>query len=521
MPRSLSFRARFLFVVVAVALLPLAVVGVWLTRSVSSAGEALLRARLDAAMNSAAVRINHRWIAQRSLLLSHAADSSVHSLLSAARAIGDTIDFSWPAEDDGPAITVAVPIHDGPLGAAIGTLRAALPLELLLDEPRAEPGTIGTLLGIYDAGTHAPLVPLPFDVARPVPAALTWGGERWLVAARELTEPPLLIVAGAPTSSFTAPFHAAARDGMALLAVAGLAGVLLAVLLTTRMTRSLRQLAAAADAVAAGTLDASLDERGADEVGRVARAFNGMTSSLRRTLQELADHKALAAVGEFAATLAHEIRNPLSAIRVDLQVVEEQIAHDADLQRVQRRALAQVQRLDATLSGALATARAGRLATTAVPLARPLEAAVAAARASAEAGPAITLIVEAPAVVPGDAAALHQLFLNLLLNATHAAGVGGSVRVTLARNGEDGAVVCITDDGPGIPPELRARVFDPLVSTRRGGTGLGLTIAARIARAHGGTLELLPATADGRGTTACVRLPAHAAEPTSPGEAGL
>ncbi|NIP90606.1 MAG: HAMP domain-containing protein, partial [Gammaproteobacteria bacterium] len=127
-----------------------------------------------------------------------------------------------------------------------------------------------------------------------------------------LTEPALILVAAAPLSPLTAPFEAAARRGLlVLLIVAGMV-MMIAVFLTARMTRSLGRLAAAAEAVSRGELDRRVEATGRDEIGQVAGAFNTMTESLRRTLRELADRQALAAVGEFAASLSHEVRNALT-----------------------------------------------------------------------------------------------------------------------------------------------------------------------------------------------------------------
>jgi len=157
----------------------------------------------------------------------------------------------------------------------------------------------------------------------------------------------------------------------------------------------------------------------------------------------------------------------------------------------------------------------GRQQQDTVSLHEPLEAAIAAARTgSAERRTIIEYRApDLPVQVFGDAGALQQLFLNLLLNATEAAGEDGRVDVALTLE-QDDAVIDIRDNGPGIPDELRQRVFDPLFTTRREGTGLGLVIAERIARAHGGSIELTGAP--GGGTTARVRLPRVAPAVTSP-----
>jgi signal transduction histidine kinase len=106
--------------------------------------------------------------------------------------------------------------------------------------------------------------------------------------------------------------------------------------------------------------------------------------------------------------------------------------------------------------------------------------------------------------VRGDQAGLEQLFLNLIQNAAQALRPGGkaSIRVVVE---DDAITVTVSDDGVGIPEDLQERVFDPLFSTRSEGTGLGLTIARRIAEAHGGGMEL--EGGPGEGTRVRVRVP--------------
>jgi signal transduction histidine kinase len=142
-----------------------------------------------------------------------------------------------------------------------------------------------------------------------------------------------------------------------------------------------------------------------------------------------------------------------------------------------------------------------------VELRAPLQAAWQSARPEFDArgGTLQPLDPDLPAVfVRADAAALEQLFLNLLLNAAQALALGGTTTATLSR--VDGhAEVSIRDTGRGIEAERLATIFEPLASTRPGGTGLGLTIARRIAEAHGGRIDI--ESTRGEGTTVRVTLP--------------
>jgi signal transduction histidine kinase len=265
--------------------------------------------------------------------------------------------------------------------------------------------------------------------------------------------------------------------------------------------------------VSLGDLDRKLPEPRRDEVGQVTRAFNRMTDNLRRTVDALSAKESMAAVGEFAAGLAHEIRNPLTSIQVDLQYVEERLPADSPLREPQAKALAELGRLDATVSDALRVARSGQVRMANIDLRDVLDAAAHAVSPSFEArqGRLEKTLPETPLALRGDAAALEQLFLNLLRNAAEALPEGGlaSLRVTTP---EGSIEVCVDDSGPGMSPEVQSRAFEPLFSTRTEGTGLGLPIALRIATAHGGSIEI-ESRSEG-GTRVTVRLPtAHTNRP--------
>jgi signal transduction histidine kinase len=295
------------------------------------------------------------------------------------------------------------------------------------------------------------------------------------------------------------------RNGAYLLAAVALGGLLAAIVLTSRMTRSLRALVGGAEAVSAGDLSHRIGCSGADEISRVAESFNQMTESLQRTLREKASRESLAAMGEFAASLAHEVRNPLTAVKIDLQSLQEKVADDEALTVPLRRALEEIDRLDSTVGDALSVVRRGDGDRT-LDVWQPIRA------AAHSAGPAFSKTVATLEVigeddelpVRGDAAGLEQLFLNLLLNAAEALPAGG--RATIGAQRERGSVlVRVEDDGPGIPEEVRRRIFEPLFSTKETGTGLGLTISRRIVEAHRGDLSV--GDAEGGGTLVAIRLP--------------
>jgi signal transduction histidine kinase len=224
--------------------------------------------------------------------------------------------------------------------------------------------------------------------------------------------------------------------------------------------------------------------------------------SLQRSQRE-----ALIEVGKFAALLAHEVRNPLTAIRIDLQHVEEQLPPESPLRLQLARALREVERLDQTVSGALRIARSGTVSSDLVDLRVPLLRAIEVATPAfdqIDSTLALRGLDDAPVPVRGDEAALEQLFLNLLLNAAQALQRHGTAGVILmAADGH--ADVELWDRGIGIEPGKLGRVFDAFYSTKKDGTGLGLAIARGIVTGHGGLLEI--ESRPGDGTTVSIRLP--------------
>jgi signal transduction histidine kinase len=267
--------------------------------------------------------------------------------------------------------------------------------------------------------------------------------------------------------------------------------------------------------VTRGELDRHVEPGTRDEIGRVTHAFNTMTESLRRTLAELSQRQAVAAVGEFASALAHEIRNPLSAMRLNLQHVQERLPIDAPANEPLRQVLRDIDRLDGTLGSALRIARTGKMSLEPVELRIPLEAAM---RIAAPEFERRGVILE-PLPVPdratrmlGDSSALEQLFINLLLNAAQACEPGARAGVRTAVAG-DSVTVTVWDTGRGFAPEAKNRAFDPFFTTKAEGTGLGLTVARRIVLAHRG--EVAISSAPGGGTEVRVEFPVAATRGTT------
>jgi len=223
----------------------------------------------------------------------------------------------------------------------------------------------------------------------------------------------------------------------------------------------------------------------------------------------------MAEVGTLTGGLAHEIKNPLSTVGLNLQLLQEDLDPDRPgyhrllnrLTLVRR----ETTRLRDILDDFLRYAGKLELDRKPVNLNRVLDELVDFFAPQAQLQ-RVNLRLRAspePIIADVDVKVLKQALLNLMLNATQAiggAGTGGDLILALTRDGDD-AVIDVIDTGPGIPPDLADKIFRAYYSTRRGGTGIGLAMARRIAQEHGGQLTLRSEV--GKGSDFTLRLPIH------------
>ena len=231
----------------------------------------------------------------------------------------------------------------------------------------------------------------------------------------------------------------------------------------------------------------------------------------QRLEEQAAEAERMAYIGTLASGLAHEIRNPLNSLRLNMQMLEEDLG-PAMRSGTDRKILAitrsEIARLERLATDFLTYARPRPLDLDPVPAVELLET-VRQVLAGDIATHDVSVEVEdhtGGACVRVDRGQMKQLLLNLLHNAITAASEGGGhVRLEVRRR-DDTVVLEVTDDGPGIPRPEQSKIFDLFYSTRKGGTGLGLAIVRRIAQAHGADLSVV--SSPGAGTTLSVALPA-------------
>jgi signal transduction histidine kinase len=222
----------------------------------------------------------------------------------------------------------------------------------------------------------------------------------------------------------------------------------------------------------------------------------------------------LAAVGEMAAVIAHEVKNPLAGIEVMAGLLRRKIPEAPDAQSVLTDIINEAKMANAIVQEVLDFVRPIRLQVERTAVADAVQAAIHLADTKATRGD-VDVQVKLQDRLPqiqGDQHQLMQLFTNLLMNAYEAMGgkgqiviTGESVRLEDGLEGREAVRVEVTDDGPGIPQDVAEKVFDPFFSTKPQGSGLGLAIVRKIVDAHDGRIDLR--TSQGQGTTIRVTLP--------------
>lgn len=267
----------------------------------------------------------------------------------------------------------------------------------------------------------------------------------------------------------------------------------------------------AAHEVGKGKLGMRIPETGIGEIRELSVTFNTMSFRLKELVdaitaaqENLVRTEKLYALGEFSTGLAHEIKNPLTSIKMLIQRANEQdeALQGQDLEVI----IDEIDRIDHTVSQFLRSARQTELTVSLTDINRLIEDVLAITRPKIEkAGIRITKELAGNlAPVRIDASGIKQILINGLLNALQAMDGGG--RLTIASTVSDNELHCtITDSGCGIGEEDLKHIFDPFFTTKAEGTGMGLAVAWNIARQHGGRLEI--SSVKNEGTTFTLTLP--------------
>lgn len=302
------------------------------------------------------------------------------------------------------------------------------------------------------------------------------------------------------------------RYTLGLGAIAVLVGLLITIWGAVTL-RPLRRLRDAAGKIARGDYAGRIDERGPAEVRDLAHEFNVMGRAVEERERELVRSERLVAVGKMAAMITHEVRNPLSSIGLNTELLEEELGHLPPERKEEALALCraittEVDRLTGITEEYLQFARLPK-----PKLARERVERIIGSLAEFERGDlgmrGVELSLEIDPDLPDvmvDEGQIRQSLLNLVRNAADAVEeVGGGTVAVHARRAGAEVEVRVIDEGTGISPELMPKLFDPFFSTKEGGTGLGLALTHQIVREHGGDIRV--ESEPGHGATFVLSLP--------------
>jgi signal transduction histidine kinase len=305
-----------------------------------------------------------------------------------------------------------------------------------------------------------------------------------------------------------------------VLGAAGLAVAGAALLFTLKTLRPLGMLRARARQLGGGDYGQRMGVTSQDEIGDLAREFDAMAAAIQEREQRLIRSERLATVGRMAAQIAHEVRNPLSSIGLNAELLgDELVDRGEEPRKLITSIISEVDRLTEITETYLRFARLPRPKLERESLGAIVVSVVEMARGElAQDGIAVSL--DAPAGLPdvaADEAQLRQAFINLVRNAREAMadtdGGGKRLEISVREAAAGQIAVRIADSGPGIGAGDIGKIFDPFFSTKERGTGLGLALVHQIVVDHGGRIEV--ASPPGGGATFTLTFPVVLASASS------
>ncbi|MFG0283619.1 MAG: ATP-binding protein [Phycisphaerales bacterium JB039] len=311
------------------------------------------------------------------------------------------------------------------------------------------------------------------------------------------------------------------RDAVVLLTTAALAVTVLTGVLTIILVRRwilvpIARLRIAAERIGAGELDYRIDVEGADELARLSREVNQMAAALAASQKERIERERLAAIGSMTRRIVHNLRSPLAGMRMLAELTRLDLPEASPLRENQDRIVSTVDRFESWLGDLLSLTRPMELTIASRDAAAWGAEAIEPLRATAQAARCTLRIDATPTHAAFDAPRLEQALIALVTNAIEASPAHAQVTVQIGPGPEpDQWRFAVLDQGPGIPPEHRADLFRPYFTTKANGNGIGLAMAHRVVREHGG--ELRAEAAQGGGAAFIAEIPKNPPSPVATG----
>lgn len=321
-----------------------------------------------------------------------------------------------------------------------------------------------------------------------------------------LEQPGTLVAVIVPAVETEAALRAMSRT-IVLAAVASLAAlIIVSQIMARRVTAPIDALVTFSQQVAGGSSRRA--KEGDDDIGRLGRAFNQMLERLDESKTLKVRNEKLALAGLFAARVAHDIRNPLASIKINTQMLEPAVKGNPQNAGLVNATLHDISQVESVIRDLIELARPSELRRVPADInaviravIRQLDSRLTHRRVHTE----LTLPDRLPPVML-DPERFSQVLTNVFVNAIDAMPNGGTLTVSTRSDGAD-VVIEVDDDGVGVDPAMVTRVFDPFVSTKPEGVGLGLVNARAIVEGHGGRIALTPRQPSG--TRARIVLPVN------------
>ncbi len=329
----------------------------------------------------------------------------------------------------------------------------------------------------------------------------------WIVSYTPVKAVQWITGVASPVAPFIQSTERAGLMGIAI--TVSVAGLLLFLInrLSQSLVRDLSEVTEGAKAIAAGDLNRQLPVRSGDEIGELAADFNIMAADLKQLMRERQANETLIAVGKFSAALAHDLRNPVEGLKLLSRELCKRVGQKQQEYEIADAIAQSVERLSSLVSQSLDFARLNQ------PVFAETDLAVLADEVLQDFRFGEVELQKEYAhdlpLVKVDAAQIKRVLANLLWNALEACfsksdSRRGQISLKLQASGEKLRLE-VADTGPGIPAEIREKIFDPFFSTKPGGHGLGLALARQIITNHGGTIAF--ASEMGQGTRFVIELP--------------
>lgn len=367
---------------------------------------------------------------------------------------------------------------------------------------------------VFVTGRQAVTSTLPPEITASLVRSLT--GTQSIAKHDYLALPtPLLDVAGAPIGQLfiLRSFESARRSVAALrteivaLWLSALAAALLVTFFVARrIMRPVADLDRGAAEIARQNYEYRVKVLSGDELGRLAETFNGMCQSIQSAREELTRQERISTIGRLSTSIVHDLRNPLAAIYAGAEMLFDGHLAAPQIRRLASNIYRASRGIQEMLQQLLNVSRGRSGVAEMCSLRDVISAAWSTVETSADAQD-VTLVMSVPEELecPMERARMERVFRNLFENAIEAMPAGGTTLVD-ARIDSSGILVTVTDTGPGVRPEVRARLFQPFVTFgKKNGLGLGLALSRQTLLDHGGDLWI--ETPEGPGAQFCLKLP--------------